>query len=75
MIDMIYSSSGNFKKGYALECSAPSNIYNNLLYYKKNHENMSHFRVCCVPCAPKDIYKNSISAEEFIKKYSLENLD
>lgn len=71
-IDLLYSRNGFRDKKFALEVGHPDNIYNELKYFIKEDGMSSverEFRVNVTPCAPKDIYKNSISVREFLRMY------
>lgn len=80
-IDLLYCSDG-FKRGrggrgfaksnhYAVQCTHPDNVYNDLKYYLKQDGNKVYhqFRVNVRPCALENALDNSISVEEFMKRY------
>lgn len=68
MVDVIYSSegfNGRRKPRYALKCESWSNAYWDI---KSDKEDLNKYRVNITPCRPEEIYNNSISAKEFIKR-------
>ena len=72
MDDLLYSRPGNFKNGYGLEVTSESNIYYELLYHQKNHDDMSCYRVNVTKCRPEDILRYSVPALVFIRLYNIE---
>lgn len=68
MVDVIYSSegfNGRRKPRYALKCESWINAYWDI---KSDKEDLNKYRVNIIPCRPEEIYNNSISAKEFIKR-------
>ena len=68
MVDVIYSSegfNGRRKPRYALKCESWVNAYWDI---KSDKEDLNKYRVNIIPCRPEEIYNNSISAKEFIKR-------
>ena len=72
MVDVIYSSEGFNGRGkprYALKCESWSNAYWDIVSdVKSDARDFDRYRVNITPCRPEEIYKNSMSAKEFIKR-------
>lgn len=71
-IDLLYSSNGFKGKRFGLKVASPLNIYDELKYFIKQDGESAvqrSYRVNVTPCKPEDIYKNSITVAEFIKRY------
>lgn len=72
--DLLYSRDGfrGRNPGFGLAVEVQSNIYNDLLYYYEQDGASTvnrEFRVNITPCAPENIYRNSITPQQFIDMY------
>ena len=73
-IDLIFSDKGFSGKNpkFGLKVSAPENVYNDLKYYIEKDGKAKvdrQWRINITPCKPEEIFKNSMSVDQFMKWY------